>query len=94
MKKNDYPHNCHWCKDRHWCCDYECDYKTPCKHWKMGKCLKCLYNKNGEGLNEEETARWYKRGCETFFPDAKKFCHHYIPYNKFTKWLYDNWIIK
>jgi hypothetical protein len=100
MKKDEYPHTCHWCSNRHWCCDYR-DYETndigmliDCKHWKIGKCLKCVFNKNGKNLNDDETDRWFKRGCETFYPDAKKFCHKYIPYNHLTKWLYDKGMIK
>lgn len=87
MNENKYPKVCHWCKNRNWNCSFK--YKiNNCSHWKKGKCLTCLYYKNGEEFTEKETDMWFKRGCETFFPDAKKFCHSYIPFNKFTYFVY------
>ena len=92
MKRKEYKHSCHYCKERHWCCSYE--YSENCNHWKMGRCLKCIYQKNGEDHDEAETDAWYKRGCETFFPDAKRYCKKFIPYNRFTLFLYNKGIIK
>ena len=93
MKRKEYNHACHWCKQRNWYCKYKYQIKN-CPHWKIGKCLKCVYYKNGEQLSEKETDRWFSRGCETFFPDAKSFCHNYIPFNFITKWLYDKGFFK
>ena len=45
-------------------------------------------------MSDEETDRWFERGCETFFPDAKSFCHHYIPNNALARWLYKKKVIK
>lgn len=64
-------YKCHWCQYRHGGCKYS--HPEPyCKEFKIGKCYSCKYNfpLNGKEFTEEETNRWFKRGCETYYPSS------------------------
>ena len=64
-------YRCHSCEYRHGGCPR--DHIVPyCSSFKLGGCYSCKYRygKNGTEFTEEETNRWFKRGCETWFPSG------------------------
>lgn len=61
---------CYNCEYRHRDCNYSScdDSNITCKHWKLGKCYICKYYK--ENMTEEDTDKWFQRGCEVWFPSG------------------------
>ena len=97
--KDRYPNNCEYCKRIGHCEYYTRDNKKTkngvnCEYFIPGTCLTCVYHKNGGIFTEEEYKNWVTRGCKFIFPESDKRCSKYIPYNRFTSWLYRKGILR